>query len=135
MPELVSDSTATPPLFPWEDHPAFRFTFLMHFTQPGDREALEHIGKMLYDAALELSGKWPRLPESSTRAELRAVLADLRHAESFITSVAHSRHVTSLSAEDERLTFMVDDMAHYVDRAAKILETLIGPLWTGGKRS
>jgi hypothetical protein len=58
MPELVPDSTATPPddlQFPWEDHPAFRFTFLLHFTQPGDREALEHIGKMLYDSALELS--------------------------------------------------------------------------------
>ena len=135
MPELVSDSTATPPLFPWEDHPAFRFTFLMHFTQPGDREALEHIGKMLYDSALELSGKWPRLPESSTRAELRAVLADLKHAESFIATVAGSRHVASLGPEDERLTYMVDEVWRMVGRTASILETLIGPLWKGGIRS
>ena len=135
MPELVSDSTATPPLFPWEDHPAFRFTFLMHFTQPGDREALEHIGKMLYDSALELSGKWPTGPESPTRGELRAVLADLRHAESFIATVAGSRNVASLGPEDERLTYMVDEVSRMVGRTASILETLIGPLWTGGIRS
>jgi hypothetical protein len=135
MPELVPDSTATPPLFPWEDHPAFRFTFLMHFTQPGDREALEHIGKMLYDSALELAGKWPRLPESSTRAELRAVLADLQHAESFIATVAGSRHVASLGPEDERLTYMMDEVWRSVGRNARVLETLIGPLWKGGIRS
>jgi hypothetical protein len=134
MPELVSDSTATPPLFPWEDHPAFRFTFLQHFTQPGDREALEHIGKMLYDSALELSGKWPRGVESSTRGELRAVLADLRHAESFIATVANSRNVSSLGPEDERLTYMVDEVWRMVGRTASILETLIGPLWKGGIR-
>jgi hypothetical protein len=121
-------------LFPWEAHPAFRFTFLMHFTQPGDREALEHLGRMLYDSALELAGKWPRGQESPTRAELRAVLADLRHAESFIASVAGSRHVASLGVEDERLTYMVDEVWRDIGRTAKILETMIGPLWKGGYR-
>jgi hypothetical protein len=134
MPELVSDSTPQDPLFPWEDHPAFRFTFLHHFTADGDREALEHVGKMMYEAALEMSGKWPEWRESSVRAELRAVLADLRHAESFIASVAESRHVASLSPEDERLTYMADTMWRSLQREANTLETIVGPFWKGGIR-
>ncbi len=135
MPELPEVyPTNDPPLFPWEEHPAFRFTFLQHFTQPGDREALEHIGKMLYDSALELASKWPAGAESPTRGELRAVLADLRHAESFIATVAGSRHVASLGPEDERLTYMVDEVWRMVGRTARVLETLIGPLWKGGIR-
>jgi hypothetical protein len=138
MPELVSDSSATPPqdppLLPWEDHVAFRSTFLLHFTQPSDREALEHIGRMLYDSALELAGKWPRGKESPTRAELRAAAADLRHAESFIATVAGSRRVASLGVEDERLTYMVDEVWRDVGKTAKMLESLIGPLWKGGYR-
>jgi hypothetical protein len=138
MPELPQDSTQAPPpppLFPWEDHPAFRFTFLQHFTQPGDREALEHIGKMLYDSALELAGKWPTGPESSTRGELRAVLADLRHAESFIATVANSRNVSSLGPEDERLSLTADELSRMVGRTCRVIESIIGPLWKGGVRS
>lgn len=39
----------------WEDHPAFRFTFLLHFSQKEDRAASEHLVRMLYDSALEMS--------------------------------------------------------------------------------
>ncbi len=90
---------------------------------------------MLYDSALELSGKWPAGPESPPRGELRAVLADLRHAESFIATVAGSRHAASLGLADERLTYTVDEVWRMVGRTANILETLIGPLWKGGIRS
>ena len=142
MPELVPDSTATPPqdpqeppLYPWEEHVAFRSTFLMHFTQPGDREALEHIGRMFYDMALEVSGNWPRWKESPTRAELRAVLADLRHSQAFIATVARSRHVASLGAEDERLSLTADEVSRMVGRTGNVIESIIGPLWTGGTRS
>jgi hypothetical protein len=132
-PTSAQDSEELPP-FPWEDHPAFRFTFLLHFTQPKDREALEHVGKMLYESALEMAGKWPTWRESPVRAELRAAAADLRHVEAFIASVAGSRHVASLSPEDERLTFMADTMWRSIGREEKILESLIGPLWKGGIR-
>ena len=56
MPELTSDST-----FPatWEEHAAFRSTFLMHFTKEGDRAALEILGHLLYEMLLEVSGGWP----------------------------------------------------------------------------
>jgi hypothetical protein len=103
MPDLIQESTAAPnpPLppdppeppatwdptkpylapFPWEDHPVFRFTFLLWFTREGDRDALEVVGRLLYDMTLEVCGTWPQMPESTTRAEMRAVAKDLRHAQ------------------------------------------------------
>ena len=52
MPELTPES-----IFPasWEEHAAFRSTFLMHFTKEGDRAALEILGQLLYEMLLEVS--------------------------------------------------------------------------------
>jgi hypothetical protein len=124
-----NDPRVQPPAYDWEDHPAFRFTFLMHFTKNADRLALEHIGAMLYDLALEASGEWPAWRESTTRAELRAVMADIRHAEAFLLAVAKERETVSLGVEDERLSFQA---AHYAERCSSIafgLESMVGPPW------
>jgi hypothetical protein len=134
MPELTPESSAapptvTPPAYDWEDHPAFRFTFLMHFTQNGDRLVLEHIGAMLYDLALEAGGRWPVWRESTTRAELRAVAADLRHAEGFLLAVAKERETASLGVEDERLSFQAAHYANECNRIAFGLESIVGPPW------
>lgn len=133
MPDLP-DSTAMPtqstepPLYLWEEHAAFRSTFLMHFTKEGDRATLEAIGQLLYDMALEVSGNWPRWRESSTRTEIRAVLADLRHAQAFLAAIARSRHVASLGVEDERLSLMADELTSMVGRTTSLIESIIGPL-------
>jgi hypothetical protein len=143
MPELVPDSTATlpppqdpptPSAYDWEDHLAFRETFLLHFTQEGDRETLERLGRMLYGMALESSRVWPEWRETTTRAEMRAVLADLRHAEAVLATIARSRHVSSLGEEDERLSLSADELARMVGRTGSIIESIIGPFWKGGKR-
>ena len=126
---FFSDPRVQPPAYDGEDHPAFRFTFLMHFTKNADRLALEHIGAMLYDLALEASGEWPAWRESTTRAELRAVAADIRHAEAFLLAVAKERETVSLGVEDERLSFQA---AHYAERCSSIafgLESIVGPPW------
>ena len=132
MPELTPESTPPPedePRFPWEEYPAFRFSFLMHFTQPGDRAALEHLGKMLYDMALEVSKRWPAWPESTTRAEMRAVARDLQHAASFLQSVSDERKTVSLDYDSESWTLMAEAWAEQVGRIGKGIEDMLGPLY------
>jgi hypothetical protein len=89
---------------------------------------------MLYGMALESSRVWPEWRETTTRAEMRAVLADLRHAEAVLATIARSRHVSSLGEEDERLSLSADELARMVGRTGSIIESIIGPFWKGGKR-
>jgi hypothetical protein len=149
MPELIPESTPPPetpasspaftwrtstydpppPLTDWESAPAFRSVFLLHFTQEGDREALEHVGRMLYDMALAASGDWPRWIETAVRTELRAVAADIRHASLFLESVVRERDTASLDSEDERLTYVVESYVEDLRRVASGIETFLGPIW------
>src|SRR4051812_43306982 len=71
----------------WEDFAVFRETFLMYLTPPGYAAALRTVGEMLFTMILENYDPWPGWPESSTRTELRAAVADLRHLEGFLQSV------------------------------------------------
>lgn len=130
MPELNQEFTATPNPPPWEDHAAFRSTFLLYFTENGHRAALEAIGEMLYDMALEAKG-WPAWEESATRAELRAVAADLRHAQGFLWSVGEEQKNVSLDSEDVRLAIMAAEWSRMVGRIAKVIENVLGPVWRG----
>lgn len=113
----------------WEDHPAFRFTFLMHFSQKEDRAALEHLGRMLYDAALEMSKDWPKWLESTTRAEMRAVARDLQHAASFLKSVADERNTVSLDYDGERWALMAESWAVRVEEIGNGIEEMLGALY------
>jgi hypothetical protein len=125
MPELTSES-----IFPdssWEEHAAFRSTFLMHFTKEGDRAALEILGQLLYEMVLDVNGVWPHWPESPIRVEMRAVAADLRHAQAFLAAIAEARHTSSLKGEDERLSLLADGYSREVGQTAKGLESALGP--------
>ena len=97
MPSLPQ---STPP--PWDESDSFRETALMLFDDPADREAVRHVGRVLRDMALEAT----RDPgdESSTRAELRAVAADLRYTGGYLLRVIRRSVVEcSLDESDERL--------------------------------
>ena len=136
MPELTPnsifpESPKGPPPYLWEEHAAFRHTFLMHFTKDGDRAALEAVGQVLYDMLLEVSGSWPCWPESPTRAEMRAVVADLRHAQAFLATIARERHAASLGVEDERLSLLAGKFSRKVERTANGIESVLGLLLTG----
>src|SRR6476646_1565641 len=89
-PETAIDT----PSYEWEKHLAFRNVFLLHFTDPRDRAALVYVGNLWFEMALECADKWPEWPESSTRAEMRAVAQDLRHSGAFLASVGHERNVS-----------------------------------------
>lgn len=118
---------------PWEDHAVFRFTFLLWFTRPEDRATLEAVGRLLYDMTLEVCGTWLALPESTTRAEMRAAAYDLRHIEAFLWSVAKEREHASLGVEDERLSIMAAEWSGMAGRIAKGIEGAVWPLQGTGR--
>ena len=119
--------------FPWENHPVFRFSFLLWFTREGDRDALEAVGRLLYDMTLEVCGTWPPLPESTTRAEMRAIAKDLRHAQAFLLSISQEQEASSLGVEDERLAIMAGTWSSMVGRIASGIEGAVWPLQGTGR--
>jgi hypothetical protein len=112
----------------WEDFPAFRETFLMYFTPPGYADALRTVGEMLHTMILENYRPWPGWPESSTRTEMRAALADLRHLQGFLGSVGRERELSSLDPEDAYLSNTAARLARQIKHAADGIEReLQGP--------
>ena len=92
-PEPEDEGAVGPPDFDpmeWEDFAVFRETFLSYFTLPEHAAALRVVGKLLFDMTLAASDKWPEQPEGWLRGELRAVVADLRHLEGFLVTLAVS---------------------------------------------
>ena len=136
MPELTQQSSpapvppgqsqpAEPPSrrYDWEEHPAFRFAFLALFTQEGDREALEHLGVMLYDMALEVLGTWPKPQESTTRGEMRAAAQDLRHLEAYLESIGAERETASLGSDDTSMSTLAAKLAPQAGQFAGTIES------------
>jgi hypothetical protein len=127
MPELP-DSTPPPAVLPaidpaaWEDFPAFRETFLMYITPPGYAAAIRKAGEMLYSLLLDTPAEWPGWPESSTRMEMRAAVADLRHLQGFLASVGREREVSSLDPEDAYLSNIAAKLARQIGHATDGIE-------------
>ncbi|HEY2295304.1 MAG TPA: hypothetical protein VGM86_31770 [Thermoanaerobaculia bacterium] len=143
MPELTQQFTApapppVPPITPkddppaavppvvdpaaWEDYAAFRETFLMYFTPPGYADALRTVGEMLHTMILENYRPWPGWPESSTRTEMRAAVADLRHLQGFLASVGRERELSSLDPEDAYLSNIAARLARQIGHATDGIE-------------
>jgi hypothetical protein len=147
MPELTQESSAAPaappippglpPIPPehrqpapppiiapaaWEDYPIFRETFLMYVSEPEFNAALRATGDYLFGMLLECYGDWPEWSESSTRTELRAAVADLRHLQGFLASVGQERRVSSLSPGDVRLSRFASGIARVLNRLANSIE-------------
>lgn len=123
--EAGAQVAAVPPVIDpaaWEDYPAFRETFLMYFTPPGYAVALRTVGEMLHTMILERYDPWPGWPESSTRTELRAAVADLRHLQGFLASVGQERKLSSLDPEDAFLSNLAAKLSPQVGRIAKWIE-------------
>jgi hypothetical protein len=136
MPDLTEESTppaAVPPTIDpaaWEDYPAFRETFLMYFTPPHYAAALRTVGDMLHTMILENYTPWPGWPESSTRTEMRAAVADLRHMQGFLASVGRERELSSLDPEDAYLSTLAAKLArqlrHVTDGIERELDSVPG---------
>jgi len=140
-PENGSQGAAPPPSSPavppeidsrtWEDFAVFRETFLMYLTPPGYAAALRTFGEMLHGMILEAFNPWPGWPESSTRTELRAALADLRHLEGFLGAVGREHVVSSLTRPDGRLSRFAARQAAEVAKIAQRIEAELAKLAAG----
>lgn len=105
----------------WEKGEGFRETLLLHYTDPEANETLRRLGGLLFNQALE-GAAWPHHPEGTTRSELRAALADLRHLEGFLISVGREHQVSSLDPQDEALSLFAESQAVEVGRMADRIE-------------
>jgi len=129
-------SPAVPPTIDpaaWEDFAVFRETFLMYLTPPGYAAALRTVGEMLHSMILEAFNPWPGWPESSTRTELRAALADLRHLEGFLGAVGREHVASSLTRPDDRLSRFAGRQAAEVARIAHRIEAELAKLAAEGE--
>jgi hypothetical protein len=112
----------------WEKHEGFRETFLLHYTEPKANETLRNLGNLLFDLSLEREDQGPSRPESSTRSELQAALADLRFLEGFLTSVGRGHIVSSLAPEDIGLSRFAAGQALNLGAIANRIEEELGPV-------
>jgi len=120
------DRPAVPPVFQptaWEDYPIFRETFLMYISEPEFNAALRKVGDYFFGMLLECYGDWPEWPESSTRWELRAAVADLRHLTGFLAAVGQEGHLSTLAAGDKRLARHASGAARVLNRLANSIES------------
>jgi hypothetical protein len=129
MPELTEESTSPPVAVPpavdpesWEAFPVFRESFLMYVTPLPYSGALRLVGQMLYDLVLEPPEEWPGWGESTTRREMRAAAADLRHVQGFLGGIGKERQVASLSPGDVKLSRYASSAARMLNRIANTIE-------------
>ena len=110
----------------WEEGEGFRETLLLHITDPDANATLRSLGSLLFNLSLEGAEFWPRRSESETRSELRAVLADLRHLEGFLSSLGREREVSSLSPSDDELSRFAGEQAPLLAQIADKVERTLG---------
>ena len=120
-------SGGSPPPAPpagWEDRPAFREVFLVHFP-PEAAAALRQAGRHLYDAVLEVD--LYELDEPWVRARVRALAEDLRFSGQVLATLGIARVEAGLTAEELALAMKAEAWAAEVERFAESLESAVGP--------
>lgn len=122
-----TDSATLLPPYDWKDRAVFRETFLYLFTIPGVAEAFRRLGTFFHNLVLEHSGDWPDWPETPTRAELRALALDLRHAQGFLLSVWKEFEISSVPPADVPLCLKAQEWAGRVADLAGEIEEELGP--------
>jgi len=106
---------------PWIEADSIRETTLFLFDHRRDRTALRRVGRLLHDLALEAT-RDPGV-ESTTRAELRAVAADLRFTGGYLFNVIRrSADWCSLDKSDEKLARFAGKIGGQVDALVEKIE-------------
>ncbi|HKI03604.1 MAG TPA: hypothetical protein VKK31_16620 [Thermoanaerobaculia bacterium] len=133
MPDLVQDSSSTPPAAPsavpatihpdaFEDFAVFRESFLMYISEPSFNAALRTAAEHFFTMMLESYDRWPAWQETSTRMELRAAVADMRHLQGFLASIGQERRYSSLDAGDAKLSKHASRVARLLKQVADTME-------------
>jgi hypothetical protein len=118
----------SPAPFSWEERAVFRETFLYYFTQPGVADLLRRVGVFFYGLMLESSGEWPEWPESQTRAELRAAVADLFQMQGLLSAIWKDGELSAVPAEDLPLCKRALDWSRVAARLAREIDGALGPI-------
>ena len=103
----------------WEERPAFREVFLIHFP-PLAAEAFRDAGRHLYDAVLEHELREPEEPW--VRARVRALAGDLRFSAQVLSTLAEARIEADLTTEEMSLAMKAESWAGEVAAIALGIE-------------
>jgi len=118
---MRSQEQSTPP--PWIEGESIRETTLHLYDQPRDRAALRRVGRLLYDLVIFDSNLGLDRERSITRAELRAVAADLRYAAGYLRhTIRQSAEDCDLDPEDNRLARFAGKIGRRVHALAAAIE-------------
>ncbi len=120
QPSHLSPQSLTPA--GWDESAGFRETFLFHYDDPDDARALRHVARMFHESILELARSAPPGAESSTRLELRAAVADLRHVQGFLATVGRHLEESELSVADGELAALAARQSLAVAGLAAVIE-------------
>jgi hypothetical protein len=112
----------------FEDFEGFRETTLCVFTEPGANATLRGLGDLLYTMGLEYVQHWPVEPDGAFFHQVRAVLADLRHLEGWLSHLDSQREEASLSDHEERVSEVCGSFVPNLRAVADALETALGPM-------
>jgi hypothetical protein len=110
---------------PWNESDSVRETTLQLLDDPGDRDAVRHAGRVLYDLAVVATREVGAIPgdPSITRAELRAVAADLRYTGGYLLHVIRrSAKDCDLEPEDDKLARFAGKVGRRVGALASAIE-------------
>ena len=121
-PELhlpIDELPPKPPALAWEERPAFREVFLIHFP-PLAAEAFREAGRHLYDAVLEHELREPEEPW--VRARVRALAADLHFTAQVLATLGSARIEAGLTADEFALAMKAESWAAEVAAIALGIE-------------
>jgi hypothetical protein len=105
----------------WECFEGFRETFLVDFTVPEHNAALRRLCYVLSALIGEAYRVMPKAPEGWYRTQIRAVLADLRFLQGYLTETA-DEGAWSIPAGDEALARLVRRKVKALGKIADAIE-------------
>ena len=108
-----------PPALSWEERPAFREVFLIHFP-PLAADAFREAGRSLYDAVLEHELREPEEPW--VRARVRALAEDLHFTAQVLATLGSARIEAGLTAEEMALAIQAETWAAEVAAVCLAIE-------------
>jgi hypothetical protein len=114
-------STSPTPRPPWNEADSFRETTLQFIDDPDDREAARRFSRLLYDLVLEQTRKMGD-EDYVTRANLRAIAADLRYLEGYLDFIGRTLENSSVEPEEEALVRFAGRQAGKVGAVAAKIE-------------
>lgn len=111
----------------WRELAPFREAVLFHFTPPAIREQIVVLSEALADRILEEVTEALPFGEPSSRAHLRAVMADLEHDGSSLREFVTAYSEEMVAPNDREALRISLRLAEALERALADLKGLIGP--------